>query len=131
MLPPGEARRSESTAPLTVQSPGAPAPEEEDEDTGVKLGLGDFIFYSVLVGKAATSTDWGIVVGSYVSIICGLAATLFILAILQKPLPVSVRGAGVSERVGFVANLHYIVNIRTYLYTYPHLHIYRNVHPLT
>jgi hypothetical protein len=91
MLPEGEGRRSESTAPLNVQSPSAPAAnEEEDEDTGVKLGLGDFIFYSVLVGKAATSTDWGIVVGSYVSIICGLAATLFILAILQKPLPVSV-----------------------------------------
>jgi hypothetical protein len=52
------------------------------------LGLGDFIFYSVLVGKAATIDDWGVVFASYVSIIVGLCATIFILAIFQRPLPV-------------------------------------------
>ena len=73
--------------------------DEDEDDTGVKLGLGDFIFYSILVGKASQEAPWSVVIACYVCIVVGLVMTIFILCIMQKALPVRChRGRGGLRR---------------------------------
>ncbi|KAI5058086.1 hypothetical protein GOP47_0026256 [Adiantum capillus-veneris] len=73
-------------------NPGGDASDDEDEGIGlgasgaIKLGLGDFIFYSVLVGRAALY-DMTTVYASYLAIITGLGATLGLLAVWRRALP--------------------------------------------
>ncbi|KAI9343850.1 Presenilin-domain-containing protein [Zopfochytrium polystomum] len=60
--------------------------DEEDERSGMKLGLGDFVFYSVLVSRAALF-DWVTTVTCMVAVLTGLNMTIFLLVIWQKALP--------------------------------------------
>ncbi|KAF9993122.1 Presenilin-1, partial [Entomortierella chlamydospora] len=62
--------------------------EEEDDDDGggLKLGLGDFVFYSLLISRAA-SFDWVTTMCCMVAVLTGMNATIFLLAIYQKALP--------------------------------------------
>ncbi|XP_074565482.1 presenilin-like protein At1g08700 [Curcuma longa] len=65
-----------------------PTSENEEFDTsrGIRLGLGDFVFYSVLVGRAAMY-DLMTVYACYLAIIAGLGCTLILLSICRHALP--------------------------------------------
>lgn len=89
----GRATAATPASDPPVVSEGADAAEPGSMDvvgeavsSSIKLGLGDFVFYSVLVSRAALA---GITTfaACFVAIICGLAGTIALLAVIQRALP--------------------------------------------
>ncbi|KAA0191521.1 Presenilin [Fasciolopsis buskii] len=59
----------------------------EREERGVKLGLGDFVFYSLLIGRATLDGDATTVVTCYVAILVGMCVTIIVLGVTRRALP--------------------------------------------
>lgn len=72
----------DSSSPLSNSSTGY----IESPEKSVKLGLGDFVFYSVLVSRAAKSGFLPFL-SCFVMIFLGLGSTIFLLAVYKRALP--------------------------------------------
>jgi presenilin 1 len=69
------------------------------------LGLGDFIFYSILLSKTVFTSQCNIftIIIVYLCIIMGMLATIILLLILHRPLP----ALPISLLIGLVVFFHY------------------------
>ncbi|XP_004493253.1 presenilin-like protein At1g08700 [Cicer arietinum] len=82
----GNGNREEEMSPLVEVNRNERREIEEISERGFKLGLGDFVFYSVLVGRAAMY-DLMTVYACYLAIISGLGCTLILLSVCRHALP--------------------------------------------
>uniref|UniRef100_A0A8C6TH12 Presenilin n=1 Tax=Neogobius melanostomus TaxID=47308 RepID=A0A8C6TH12_9GOBI len=80
----GPLQSTEDTRREIQQMPSARPPPDDDEE---ETGTWDFIFYSMLVGKASANGDWNTTLACFVAILIGLCVTLLLLAIFKKALP--------------------------------------------
>jgi hypothetical protein len=60
--------------------------KKKKEREGVRLGLGDFCFYGILVTRAAR-LGWDLIILCVFAVVLGLGLTLLCLVWLQRPLP--------------------------------------------
>lgn len=59
----------------------------EDPVRGSQLGLGDFVFYSLLVGQVIVSTGFFAALATYVTVEMGLITVSVLVVLYDQPLP--------------------------------------------
>ena len=89
--PTAEDLRSQPAGPLKLLVEEAERREEQIpglvyEGDDIKLGLGDFIFYSILVGRASLR-GVAATASCVVAVLAGLCATLALLPVFERALP--------------------------------------------
>lgn len=75
-----------STPPVVRRTKQSRRKKTSSEPSSIKLGLGDFVFYSVLVSRAAVH-GFSTCIACGLVILGGLGITLVLLAVFQKALP--------------------------------------------
>ena len=94
---------------VVLSEPESNQPETRNRDDGIKLGLGDFVFYGALVTRAARM-GWDFIFLCSIGILFGLFLTLLGLMVFRKPLP----ALPCSISIGILFFVMGVVSYRTF-----------------
>jgi hypothetical protein len=88
-----------------IKNTNASSDKQQRQTRKSMLGLGDFIFYSILLAKTVFTSKCNLftIIIVYLCIIMGMLATTIILLILHRPLP----ALPISLLIGLIVFFHY------------------------
>ena len=58
-----------------------------EEEFDIELGLGDFFWYSLLIGKVCVHGNWIVILSCFIVILVGLSVTFVLFTIKRKAVP--------------------------------------------